>query len=39
MGASRDTDAPTSLATEKSAEINCGPKLIALQLERSELVS
>ena len=39
MGASRDANAPTSLIAEQCAEINRDPRLIALQLERSELVS
>ena len=39
MGASWDANAPTSLTAKQSAEINRDPRLIALQLERSELVS
>ena len=39
MGASRDTNAPTSLTTEQHAEINRDQLLTALRLERSEIVS
>ena len=39
MGASRDANAPTSLTAEQCAEIDRDPRLIALQRERSELVS
>ena len=39
MGASRDTNAPTSLTAEQHAEINRDQQLTALQLEGSEIVS
>ena len=39
MGASRDANAPTSLTAEQRTEIDRDPRLIALKLEKSELVS
>ena len=38
MGASRDANAPTRLTAEQCTEIDRGPRLIALQLERSDYV-
>ena len=39
MGASRGANAPTSLTAEQCAEVNSDPRLIALRLEKSGLLS